>query len=85
MKILFLRTAQAELDDAVEFYEGEQSGLGFRFQSEVSRSLNLVCNFPNAYQRVGKRFRRCLVSKFPYGIIFEHRKLVNEILVVAIK
>jgi len=36
VKITFLKPAEKELDDAVEYYESEQWGLGIRFQKEVA-------------------------------------------------
>ena len=35
MKVTFLMPGEKELDDAVEFYESEQEGLGIRFQAVV--------------------------------------------------
>lgn len=84
MKVSFLKVAEAELDDAVADYELEQPGLGARFRSEVSRSLQRIIDFPTAYQSFGPRTRRCLIAKFPYGIIYSHDSLHNELLIVAI-
>ncbi len=39
MKAKFLKPAEAELDDAVEYYDAEQKGLGLRFQAEVAQAL----------------------------------------------
>jgi len=35
MKVIFLKYARQELDDATQFYEMEFSGLGRRFREEV--------------------------------------------------
>ena len=43
MKITFLKPAEKELDDAVDYYESQQGGLGIRFQDEVALSFP----FPN--------------------------------------
>lgn len=84
MKVTFLKIAEAEFDDAVTYYESEQPGLGVRFRSEVSRSLKRIIYFPSAYQSFGPRTRRCLVAKFPYGIIYRHEPSSNEVLVLAL-
>ena len=84
MKTTFLTPAEAELDSAVEYYESERRGLGFGFQAEVVRSLGRVAQYPSSYQKIGKYSRRCLVHKFPYGVIYQHREDKNEILVIAI-
>ncbi len=84
MKIKFLRPAEKELDDAVRFYESEQLGLGIRFQAEVARSLSRIVGQPLSYQEIGTYSRRCLVHKFPYGVIFQYKEASEEILVVCI-
>ena len=84
MKVTFLKVAEAEFDDAVAYYDSEQPGLGLRFRAEVSRSLNRIVDFPSAYQSFGPRTRRCLIARFPYGIIYRHEPASEEVLVVAI-
>ncbi len=84
MKITFLKLAEKELGDAVEHYESEQLGLGIRFQAEVARSLSRIVGQPLSYQQIGKYSRRCLIHKFPYGVIFQYKEAPEEILVVCI-
>jgi len=82
MKIRFLEVAQAELDDAIEYYNYEAPGLGNEFLTEVLNVLDRIGKFPDAWHPCSKRTRRCLTRRFPYGIIYQNRE--NEILVVAI-
>jgi len=84
VKITFLKLAEKELGDAVEHYESERIGLGIRFQAEVARSLSRIVGQPLSYQQIGKYSRRCLIHKFPYGVIFQHKEEPKEILVVCI-
>jgi len=78
----FLPLAQSELDDTFEYYEFQQSGLGYRFIAEVMNSLELIVAYPEAWTKSSKRTRRCLVKTFPYGIVYQERN--DTILVVAI-
>jgi len=82
MKIEFLESAQYELDDAVEYYNHQKSGLGIEFLSEIIDSLNRISEYPDAWQKLTKRTRRCLIHRFPYGIIYQNRN--DMILVVAV-
>lgn len=84
MNIEFLKLAQKELDDAFDYYESELFGLGYRYQSEVAKSLTRIKSYPESYQKIGKYSHRCLVQKFPYSVIYQHRKDTKTILVVAI-
>jgi plasmid stabilization system protein ParE len=82
--IEFLEPAEAEFDQAVSYYNNEQPELGERFSLEIQKSLLRIASYPESYQKISKRSRRCLVSKFPYGIIYQYREKHNTILVVAI-
>ena len=82
MKINFLEIAQIELDDAVEYYNYEVSGLGDAFLAEVLNALDMIGEFPTAWHPCSERTRRCRTRRFPYGIIYQIRN--QEILIVAI-
>jgi plasmid stabilization system protein ParE len=82
MKIRFLKIAQIELDQAIEYYNSESPGLGSDFLNEVLRVLNRIGEFPHAWHKLSERTRRCRTQRFPYGIIYNIRG--NEILVVAV-
>jgi len=84
MKVTFLKLAQAELDDAFEHYELLQNGLGFRFLAEAELSQSRITSFPLSYEKIGKYSRRCLVQKFPYGLIYQYIENQDEILIVAV-
>ena len=82
MKINFLKIAQMELDDAIEYYNFEVAGLGDTFLAEVLNALDRIGRFPEAWHPCSKRTRRCQTRRFPYGIIYQIRE--KEILVVAV-
>lgn len=82
MKVSFVELAYSELYDAVSYYEAIQPGLGERFKKEVKQSIFRVTEFPMSYQSLTANVRRCLVSKFPYGIIYHVAG--DEIIVLAV-
>ncbi len=82
MKIRFLKPAQFEVDDAVSWYNSQLPGLGTQFLDDLDRTIKRISAFPYASQKIGSEFRRCLLSRFPYGIIYRVDK--NEILIVAV-
>ena len=82
MKIRFLDIAQVELDDAVEYYNYESSGLGEQFLTEILNTLDRIAQFPKAWNISSERTRRCQTRRFPYGVIYQY--LGDETLVVAI-
>jgi hypothetical protein len=52
--IRFVETAEAELDAALRYYEGEP-GLGAEFLTEVISVVNRIAEFPEAWQEGGVR------------------------------
>jgi hypothetical protein len=82
MNVEFLPIAAAELEDAVEWYNGKRSGLGEEFRTEVGRAVDRILIFPEGWARVSRRARRCQLDRFPYGVIYQVR--ADMILVVAI-
>jgi hypothetical protein len=84
MKVTFLKLAATELDDAFEYYESIQRGLGFRFLAQVELSQSRITSFPLSYEEIGNFSRRCLVQKFPYGLIYQYIDSEDEVLIVAV-
>ncbi len=83
MKVRFLRIAHFELDDAVEYYNNAQRpGLGYEFLREVFAAIECIKGFPEAWQPFHMGTRRCLVRRFPYGVIY--KQIDSLILIVAI-
>ena len=70
MKIRFLKPAQSEVDDAFAWYESQSQGLGTQFLDEFDRAVRRILAYPLASAEIGDGLRRCLLSRFPYGIIY---------------
>jgi len=82
MEIKFLTIAEEELLSAIDYYNEQQMGLGFEFADEVQRTLDRIVEFPEAWVALSKRSRRCLVNRFPYGLVYQKR--TDFILIVAV-
>ncbi len=70
MNIRFLSLAQAELDDAVAWYDSQAHGLGTQFLDDLDRAIRRIVSYPLSTADMGDGLRRCLLSRFPYGIIY---------------
>lgn len=82
MKLRFYEAAELEFDDAIAFYESESPGLGRKYHDAVREALARIKQFPRAFPPLSQQTRRCLVHKFPYGIIYQVS--TDEILIIAI-
>jgi len=63
--------AVAELDEATDYYDELQSGLGLEFAKETFSCIQRVIEFPTAWSSSSPNTRRCLLNRFPYGIIYQ--------------
>lgn len=70
MTISLLPLAQAELDDAFSWYEEQAIGLGYEFLDEFDQSIRLIRSYPELSATMLPDVRRCLMNRFPYGIIY---------------
>ncbi len=70
MKIEFLEVAQAELDEAFSWYENQQENLGVQFLTEFDAAIRRIAAFPKSYVMLGSDIRRCLIKRFPYGVLY---------------
>jgi plasmid stabilization system protein ParE len=70
MRIHFLKLAQSEVDDAFSWYDSQAHGLGIQFLDDLDRAVRRIAAFPFANAEIEDGLRRCLLSKFPYGVIY---------------
>jgi hypothetical protein len=80
--IRFLAEAEAELEDAVAYYESQLMGLGTEFAGEIRAGLARIEEFPEGWQLLGRRVRRYRLNRFPYGILYA--VVGGDIVVVAV-
>jgi plasmid stabilization system protein ParE len=82
LNIEILAVAESEIDDAYNYYEKQAKGLGSRFLDELLHAFKNIKRYPEAWPNFSNRTKRCLFSRFPYGVIYQMRK--DKILVVAV-
>ena len=70
MKVRLLAVARLELDDAVAWYDEQAAGLGRELLDEIDRAVRRAAAFPMSCPEIDPGVRRCLVARFPYGLIF---------------
>ena len=70
MKIIIAKIAQQEFNEAKEFYEIEQAGLGVRFAKEIKNAILRIKQYSSAWPIERGEVRHYLVHKFPYKILY---------------
>jgi plasmid stabilization system protein ParE len=82
MKCGFHPEAEAEFLDAIDYYEGRTPGLGYEFAIEVRSTIENILRLPKAWTILSGDIRRCLIRRFPYGIIYAQDG--NSIFILAV-
>jgi toxin ParE1/3/4 len=78
-----LPVAAAEAETARAWYHGRNPAVAEAFLIELDAAIQSIAEAPTRWPRVYTRFRRYLLHKFPFSIVYlEHRGLI-EIIAVA--
>ena len=70
MTFSFHPEAKAEFNEAIEYYEDCEPGLGYDFSIEVHSAIRNIVNYPTAWKIIEDEVRGCLVNRFPYSILY---------------
>ena len=84
VRINYARGVRKEVDDAIDFYDRSRKGLGFQFLTEVESAVESLAVQPLRYACVRGPFRRCLVNRFPYAVIFSYEQSADQIYILAV-
>ena len=71
-----------DLKEAYIWYESQSSGLGEDFLFELETAFSLIHNMPNSWPIIPTGFRRYLLKRLPYGVIYKVKE--SYIFVVAV-
>ncbi len=69
-ELVFLLSADIDIQDAYEFHEAYQEGRGTLFLRHLDAAFGQLRNFPESGPIVHGNYRRLLVLGYPYGIFY---------------
>ena len=78
----YLPAAREDLNEAAAFYEASVPGLGDAFLDDVERAIESIRENPQIGAPIGRAFRRVILRRFPFSIVYAERD--DEIVIVAI-
>lgn len=70
MRIVFVSEASFELTNAASAYDATRAGLGRAFIDHIDQALMRVVTFPDMAAPVGRPFRRVVLHRFPFSIVY---------------
>ena len=80
--VILRRLAQAEFDDAADWYERRRAGRGAAFTAAVRQVLASAATAPDSYPEVHGDIREAGVSGYPYAVYY--RIDTGQITVLAV-
>src|SRR5436190_21090547 len=80
----FHRLADRELNEAAQYYDLENPGLGSAFLEEVDRCLQSIEDHPEAGMILRGSVRRRLLRRFPYALLYTMKPTGIRILAVML-
>ena len=82
LKLLFHPDVASEIKSSFDWYQEQADGLGDDFITELESAYEAVAELPQTWPRFQRGFRRFLLTKFPFSVIYKETD--NHIFVVAV-
>ncbi|MCP4901710.1 MAG: type II toxin-antitoxin system RelE/ParE family toxin [bacterium] len=82
MRVILSSSAARELVEVAKDYEDNSPELGSVFIDEFESIVQLVRQFPGSGSPFGKRFRRILLKRFPYSVLYAESKDVLRVVAI---
>lgn len=82
LRLILRPAARAEFDEAFDWYEAQQPGLGVTFAARIHEVFDRVTATPGWYPVIFGDVRRAVVSRSPYVIFY--RVQPQRIVVLAV-
>lgn len=82
MNYYFHPEAEIEFNRTIDYYEDCRKDLGLEFATEIYKTIQRILNFPNAWQLIDDNIRRCIVNRFPFGIVYYVKN--KQLIILAI-
>src|SRR5262245_53406995 len=66
--------AEADLEEAADYYEAAREGLGRQFVADFYRARQRIAEHPRAWAKYHRRTGVCKLDRFPFGIVYLLRR-----------
>jgi plasmid stabilization system protein ParE len=82
VNLKFRPEAEEDLKETVIWYENNKKGLGARFLLAVDAAVQSIVRYHQAYPLVYKNYRKKIIRRFPFQIIYTIEENNIEVLAV---
>jgi plasmid stabilization system protein ParE len=82
MQARFLKPAEAEVEEAIAYFDEQREGLGERFERDLMDTVAFIVERPLTGTSLAERVRKFRLRTFRYNVIYFVD--VDEIVIVAV-
>jgi plasmid stabilization system protein ParE len=82
LPVVLRAEAEAEFDEAFDYYEGQRPGLGVAFAARVQEVFDRIGANPQLYAAVFADVRKAVVARFPYSVFYRAEATRVQVLAV---
>lgn len=82
VNLIFHPDIEHEVKASYEWYQNQAVGLGGDFLTELETAYQTISELPDTWPKFQKDFRRFLLSKFPFSVIYRFNQ--KTVFVVAV-
>ncbi len=82
LNIVFHPDIEHEVKASYEWYQNQAVGLGEDFLTELETAYQAIIELPNTWTKFHNGFRRFLLSKFPFSVIYRFNQ--KTVYIVAV-
>jgi plasmid stabilization system protein ParE len=83
-RVVFDTEAEAEIREAIEWYDSQTSGVGQRFASEVRAALSEATDNPRRFAFAGPTTQKIKVLGWPYSLYFTLLENQAQLIVISV-
>lgn len=80
--LIFHPDVKEDINISYQWYQKQAEGLGEDFLSELEASYQAISEFPNSWPNFQNGFKRYLLSRFPFSVIY--RENDGKLYIVAV-
>ena len=82
MEVIYSIGSKEDIKQSAKYYEDAVIGLGKVFLEIIEKSVERIIQYPKSSRIIKKPYRRYLIKRFPFGIIYTEGK--DIIFIVAV-
>ena len=80
--VRFHPDVETDIQGSYIWYEDELKGLGLQFISELEQGFDAISYAPSTWVAFEQGFRRYILARFPFSIIYKEKE--NEVFILAV-